>query len=325
MTLTFVGIFNANGDIVYPGIIYPYVKVPDGIASSVPDDFFMGKSESGWMKAEVFYEYVANGSIPWVREHKIPLPVILFVDGHTTHLSPSVSTLCENNNIILYLLPPNTTHILQPADVGAFRTLKLRWRNAVHEFQRENLSTIVRRCNVATGLCPLDPDRPDYCKCLDASVEEPMEENSTKANARHSVENANDDAVETPQNFSGTVSDASVTFQFLKHAFGDKVVSQLDNFEGFMPETIYSVWKMIKDSVGNGGHAQGKEREININSCGIIQENVSFVVQADNNFLLNEAENDLSTIELDETVVLEIKDETIILDENMNPHFSIKL
>ena len=51
-TLTFVGTFSATGEIVTPAIIYPYVRVPADIVNSVPKNFFIGNTESGWMKAE---------------------------------------------------------------------------------------------------------------------------------------------------------------------------------------------------------------------------------------------------------------------------------
>ena len=118
-------------------------------------------------------------------------PVILFVDGHKTHTTMQLSVFCEENGVILYLLPPNTTHILQPADVGVFRPFKAMWKKAVHEFQRTDPNRGVRRLNVApllknildslnqntiinsyvaTGLCPLNPDRVDYSKCMDINI-----------------------------------------------------------------------------------------------------------------------------------------------------------
>ena len=191
-SLTFLGTFNARGDIVCPAVIYPYLRVPKVIVRSAPDHFFIGASESGWMKAETYYEFIANAFIPWLDNNSIKRPVILFVDGHKTHMTMQLSTLCENNSV-LYLLPPNTTHILQPANVGAFKPLKNTWRKYVHEFQRENPNSMVRRVNVApllskvldnmnkdaivngfraTGLYPLNQEAVDYTKCLDISVEQ---------------------------------------------------------------------------------------------------------------------------------------------------------
>ena len=116
------------------------MRVPADIARSVPDEFMIGCSESGWMKAECFCEYLANGFIPWLDEHHIQKPVILFVDGHSNHLTLQTSVLCKNNGVILYLLPPNTTHILKPADICPFKPLKDYWRQEVRKFQRENFN-----------------------------------------------------------------------------------------------------------------------------------------------------------------------------------------
>ena len=191
-TLTFLGTFSASGVNVTPMIIYPYVRLPRDIAESVPSNFFMGTTESGWMKSETFFEYIANAFNPWIENNNIMKPVIMFVDGHRTHLTMQVSKYCEDNGIILYLLPPNTTHILQPADVGAFKPLKDYWKQEVINFQRKNPNSVVKRRDVApllakvlekipstairngfraTGLYPLNPDAIDYSKCLEIIIE----------------------------------------------------------------------------------------------------------------------------------------------------------
>ena len=184
-TLTFLGTFNARGDIVCPAIIYPYVRMPKDIIDNVPDNFFIGQSESGWMKSETFFEFIANGFVPWLSINNITKPVILFVDGHKTHLTMQLSKYCDENGVVLYLLPPNTTHILQPADVGVFVPMKDMWRKQVHRFQRQNVNEPIRRKDVApmlkevldqisvptnafraTGLYPLNPDDVDYSKII---------------------------------------------------------------------------------------------------------------------------------------------------------------
>ena len=123
--------------------------MPDDIVRSVPDGFFIGKTENGWMKSECWYEFIGNAFIPYIKNNNIKTPVILFVDGHSTHVTLQTSLLCENNGVILYLLPPNTTHILQPADVGPFRPLKAYWAREIHQFQRENPNVNVRKQDVA--------------------------------------------------------------------------------------------------------------------------------------------------------------------------------
>ena len=73
---------SANGELVAPMIIYPYLRVPKDIAMSVPENFYMATSESGWMWSETFYEFIANTFTPHLEKKEIKKPVILFVDRH---------------------------------------------------------------------------------------------------------------------------------------------------------------------------------------------------------------------------------------------------
>ena len=79
-------------------------------AEQIPQEFYIGHSESGCMKSANFYKYVSNPFNTWLNQHIIPKPVILFIDGHSSHLTLQVLTLCENNEIMLYLLSPTTDH-----------------------------------------------------------------------------------------------------------------------------------------------------------------------------------------------------------------------
>ena len=51
-------------------------------------------------------------------------PVILFVDGHNSHMTLDVIDVARSNGVILFCLPPHTSHTLQPFDVAVFKSLK---------------------------------------------------------------------------------------------------------------------------------------------------------------------------------------------------------
>ena len=51
-------------------------------------------------------------------------PVILFFDGHTSHISEDSAVFFCENDTILYCLLVNTTHLIQPMDIGFFSPLK---------------------------------------------------------------------------------------------------------------------------------------------------------------------------------------------------------
>ena len=59
------------------------------------------------------------------------LPIILFIDGHKSHINLDVVDMARNNNVILFCLPPHTTHALQPLDVAIFKRFKNHFSKAV--------------------------------------------------------------------------------------------------------------------------------------------------------------------------------------------------
>ena len=119
--------FSADGKVVPGMIVYPYQRAPREDVASVPPPWAIGLSDSGWMKSDTFYEYVINVLDPYIVRENIPKPVVLFLDGHKSHMSYALSQQCAQRQIIVYPLHPNSTHILQPADVSVFKPLKSAW------------------------------------------------------------------------------------------------------------------------------------------------------------------------------------------------------
>lgn len=108
---------NATGQLAPTLVVFNYKRVPTAIYSKLPKEFHVGTSEKGWMTAMLFYEYIANTFLPWIIENNIQLPVILFLDGHVSHLTQPLSEFCHSHQIVLIVLPPNTTHFMQLMDV----------------------------------------------------------------------------------------------------------------------------------------------------------------------------------------------------------------
>jgi len=167
-------------------IIYPYKRIPNYIYQSVPENWGIGRSDSGWMVSATFFEYIANIMYPWLIDNKVKFPVILYLDGHKSHLSLELSEFCTEKKIILYCLPPNATHILQPCDVSIFKPLKSYWKDVIKAHNLISKSPITKNNfgNIfkdafdkvkpesiingfrACGMFPFNPDAVDYTKCI---------------------------------------------------------------------------------------------------------------------------------------------------------------
>ncbi|XP_057332989.1 uncharacterized protein LOC130672420 [Microplitis mediator] len=129
--------FTASGQTLNPCVVLPHIRPPCDVIESLPEGWILGKSESGWMKTDIFYDYFVKSLNPWLTDKKIKKPVLVLVDGHKSHLTLKISEYCANNGIILYALPPNTAHMMPPADVSLFKPLKNEWTETVHNWQMQ--------------------------------------------------------------------------------------------------------------------------------------------------------------------------------------------
>lgn len=189
--ITVMFTFSADGKICSPMVVFPYKRIPEKISMTIPEDWGIGRSDNGWMTAQTFYEYIANVFHPYLLKQGVELPVILFIDGHKSHLTYQLSVLCGKLGIELIALYPNATRILQPADVAVFRPIKMCWQKTVREWHAEHpgeaitkvtftpllkkvvissvKSETLRNGFKACGLYPFNANAIDYSKCLGGS------------------------------------------------------------------------------------------------------------------------------------------------------------
>ena len=65
------------------------------------------------------------------------------MDGHSSHFCPDMIRMAAKKKVILFTLPPNTTHLTQPLDKGCFGPLKVAWHQACHRFCSQNPGRVV--------------------------------------------------------------------------------------------------------------------------------------------------------------------------------------
>lgn len=110
-------------------------RMPRGLIAN--DSIVVDKSPRGWMNGETFLKYISEDFIRWIRSKKIELPIVVFIDGHSSHLTLPLCEFCQQNGIILIALLPNATHIYQPMDIGVIFPLKTIWKRRRIEWKRD--------------------------------------------------------------------------------------------------------------------------------------------------------------------------------------------
>lgn len=140
---------NAAGELAPTLVVFNYARIPSLVSETFPDEWAIGRSESGWMCSGTFYEYITNVFHPWLTKKNIEKPIIFFLDGHKSHLTLHLSNFCSDNGIEVIALNPNSTHILQPMDLAVFRPLKSSWREAVKNWKMQHLGQLLKKQHFA--------------------------------------------------------------------------------------------------------------------------------------------------------------------------------
>ncbi|KAJ8024963.1 Tigger transposable element-derived protein 2 [Holothuria leucospilota] len=91
-------------------------------------------SDSGWSNGAIFKLFLEEHFIPLLPQRQKDEHALLMYDGHASHISLPLIELAKEHKIILFVLPPHTSHALQPLDVGTFRPVKCRYS---YECQKE--------------------------------------------------------------------------------------------------------------------------------------------------------------------------------------------
>ena len=125
---------SAAGDALPPMHIFPGTRFKYNPMLNCVDGACFGHSPTGWISTELFYGWIANHFAKRVSVR----PVVLLVDGHSSHIDIHTSKFCRENNILLYCLPPHSSHLTQPLDVSFFKPLKSAWGKACNSYCATN-------------------------------------------------------------------------------------------------------------------------------------------------------------------------------------------
>ena len=140
--VTIVGCCSAAGLCMPPIVIWDRKTLaPELTIGEVPGSIY-GLSGNGWMDMELFHMWFCSHFLRYAPSVR---PLLLLMDGHSSHYCPDTIRLAARERVILFTLPPNTTHILQPLDRGCFGPLKMAWREECHQYMSEHSGRVVTK------------------------------------------------------------------------------------------------------------------------------------------------------------------------------------
>lgn len=171
----------ADGSSLSPLIIFKGENLSrQWIPASIHNNWRFGCNTKGWTSNVHGVQWLRQVFEPSTREKANGKPRLLICDGHDSHITASWIAHCMKNNIIFMVLPPHSSHLSQPLDVGVFgplktlmasaieplistelhRILKAEWVSAYVE-AHDNAFTIqnIRAGFYGTGILPFNPSK----------------------------------------------------------------------------------------------------------------------------------------------------------------------
>ena len=145
--ITVVGCINAAGQAIPPFVIFDAKCLNhDWTDGEVPGTTY-GLSSNGWIDSELFHGWLTNHFL----KHAVgSRPLLLLLDGHSSHYNPATIRFAKEHNVIVLCLPPHTTHESQPLDTCVFGPLKQCWGDVCHKLMQQHPGQIVTKYQFST-------------------------------------------------------------------------------------------------------------------------------------------------------------------------------
>ena len=110
---------------------------------STPHNWAISVSENGWTNNELGIEWLEHFD-KHTKRRVVGSHRLLILDGHESHNSVEFHQLCKEKKIITLCMPPHSSHLLQPLDVGCFAPLKKAYGRQVEILMRNKISHITK-------------------------------------------------------------------------------------------------------------------------------------------------------------------------------------
>ena len=142
---------NAIGHAIPPYYVFPGKRWNEELLNGAAYGADGEMSETGWSNSTVFANYLTKHFLKYagICSTTGEKSLVLF-DGHRSHISLTLSSWAESHGLILFVLPPHTSHLTQPLDVSVFGPMKLMYNRECQSYMHANPGiSITKHCIAA--------------------------------------------------------------------------------------------------------------------------------------------------------------------------------
>ena len=109
-------------------------------------------SDPGWSNGGVFRQYLEEHFLKFIPNREPDQHILLLLDGHRSHITIGLLDWAKYHNIILFIHPAHTSHVLQPMDVLCYGPFQKMYHDVCHKFTRTTSCTVTRN-DVCSLVC----------------------------------------------------------------------------------------------------------------------------------------------------------------------------
>jgi hypothetical protein len=227
-----------------------------------PPQWRAGVTSNGWTTNEIGMEWVRHFE-EFTALRKVGVYRLLVLDGHESHHSVEFEEYCKEHNIVTLCMPPHSSHLLQPLDVGCFSPLKKAYGHQIEELMRQQITHITKedfipafraafqasltKSNIqggfrGAGIIPFDPER--VIATLDLKLRTPTPQNSRPNTADPWTS-------QTPSNPTQAISQGSFIKEQVARHQGSSPTAILDAVDSLSKSTSKVMYQiaLLQDEV----------------------------------------------------------------------------
>jgi hypothetical protein len=142
--VTLIQGINAAGWAIPPFIIFAgQHHLSAWYKEDIPRDWAIAVSDNGWTTNKIGVDWLKH-FIKHTEGKVVGARRLLILDGHESHHSLDFQELCKENNIYTLCMPPHSSHLLQPLDVGCFSPLKRAYSREIEALIRHHINHITK-------------------------------------------------------------------------------------------------------------------------------------------------------------------------------------
>jgi hypothetical protein len=109
----------------------------------LPPSWAVKPTTNGWTDNETGIEWIRHFDKHTAARKRAGYRMLV-LDGHESHHSAEFNAFCKERNIITVCLPPHSSHLTQPLDVGCFSPLKRAYGRQIESFIKSHVNHITK-------------------------------------------------------------------------------------------------------------------------------------------------------------------------------------